>query len=61
LSIVISVFSQKNSSKYKEETKLWDIAGDDFSLEDNEILHIASLSLNQPELEEAFFKEDEQI
>jgi len=40
---------------------LWDIAGDDFSLEDNEILHIASLSLNQPELEEAFFKEDEQI
>jgi len=36
----------RNSSKYKEEeTKLWDIAGDDLSLNDNGILKIVSLSL----------------
>ena len=52
----------KNSSKYKEEeTKLWDIGGDNFSLKDSGILQIASLSLDEPELEEAFFNEDEQI
>jgi len=52
----------RNSSKYREEeTKLWDIGGDDFSLEDSGILQIASLSLDEPELEEAFFNEDEQI
>jgi len=36
---------------------LWDIAGDDLSLNDNEILEIASLSLNTPELEGIFFNE----
>jgi len=52
----------RNSSKYKEEeTKWWDIGEDDFSLKDNEILHIASLSLDEPELEEVFFNKDEQI
>ena len=52
----------RNSSKYREEeTKLWDIGGEDFSLEDSGILHIVSLSLDEPELEEAFFNEDEQI
>jgi len=50
----------RNSSKYKEEeTKLWDIAGDDFSLDDNRILEIANLSLNKPKLEVIFFNEDE--
>jgi len=49
----------RNSSKYKEETKLWDIAGDDHSLDDNGILEIASLSLDEPELEVVFFNEDE--
>ena len=49
----------RNSSKYKEkETSLWDIAGDDFSMDDNEILNIASLSLDEPELEVVFFDED---
>ncbi|XP_068497993.1 uncharacterized protein [Phaseolus vulgaris] len=39
----------RNSSKYKEEeTKLWDIAGDDFSLDENGILEIANLSLDGP-------------
>jgi len=46
----------RKSSKYKgEETKLCDIAGDDFSLDDNGILEIASLSSDEPELEVAFF------
>jgi len=50
----------RNSLKYKEEeTKLWDIAGDDLSLNDNEILEIVSLSLDEPELEGVFFNEDE--
>jgi len=39
----------RNSLKYKEEeTKLWDIAGDELSLNDNGILEIASLSLDEP-------------
>jgi len=41
----------RNSSKYKEEeTKLWDIAGDDLSLNDNGILEIVSLYNDEPEL-----------
>jgi len=40
---------------------LWDIAGDDFSLDENEILEIANLSLDEPELEVVFFNEDEQM
>jgi len=52
----------RNSSNYKEEeTKLLDIAGNDFSLDDNGILDIASLSLDEPELEVVFFNEDEQM
>jgi len=38
---------------------LWDIAGDDFSLNDNGILEIASLSLDELELEVVFFNEEE--
>jgi len=38
---------------------LWDVAGDNFSLDDNRILAIVSLSLDEPELEVVFFNEDE--
>jgi len=38
---------------------LWDIVGEDFSLDDNRILEIANLSLDEPELEVIFFNEDE--
>ena len=49
-----------NFSKYKEkEIKLWNMAGDDHSLDDNGILEIANLSLDEPELEVIFFNEDE--
>jgi len=52
----------RNSSKYKEEkTKFWDITGEDFSLDDNRILEIVSLSLNEPELEVVFVNEDEML
>jgi len=52
----------RNFSNYKEEkTKLWDIAGDDFSLDDNGILDIVSLSLDEPELEVVFFNDYEQM
>jgi len=50
----------RNSSKYKEdETKLWNIIGDDFSLDDNEIIVISSLSLDEPKLEVVSFNDDE--
>jgi len=49
----------RNSSKYKEEeTKLWNIVGDELSLNDNGILEISNLSLDEPELEGVFFNED---
>jgi len=52
-------FLSRNSSKYKEkEISLWDIARDDFSLDNNEILDIANLSLDESELEVIFFDEN---
>jgi len=55
-------FLWKNSSNYKKEkTKLWDVAGDDFSLDNNEILEITNLSLDELDLEVVFFNEDEQM
>jgi len=51
----------RNSSTYNEETiKLGDIVEDDFSSDDNGILEIASLSINEPDLEVLFFNEDHQ-
>jgi len=61
LSIVIFEFSQETFQSTKKSKLKWDIGGDDFSLKDSEILQIASLSLDEPELEEVFFNEDEQI
>jgi len=53
-------FLSRNFVKYKEqEIKLWDIARDDFLLDDNEILETASLSLDELELEVVFFNKDE--
>jgi len=37
---------------------MWNIAGDDLSLNDNRILEIVSLSLNEPKLENIFFNKD---
>jgi len=38
---------------------LWDVAGNDFeSLDDCGILEIASLSLDEPELDDVFFNDD---
>ncbi|KAG5010005.1 hypothetical protein JHK87_018520 [Glycine soja] len=50
----------RNTPQYhQEETKMWDVAGDDFgSLDDCGVLEIASLSLNEPELEGVFFNDD---
>ncbi|KAJ1384591.1 Ribonuclease H-like superfamily [Sesbania bispinosa] len=50
----------RNSPQYKqEETKLWDIAGDEFdSLDEFGILGVANLSLDEPELEVMFFNDD---
>ncbi|KAL5176582.1 hypothetical protein HKD37_08G022501 [Glycine soja] len=50
----------RNTPQYhQEETKMWDITGDDFGLlDDCGILKIASLSLDEPELESVFFNDD---
>ena len=48
----------RNSLNYnEEETRMWDIAGDRFSLNDDEI---TNLSLDEPILEIVFFNEDDQ-
>jgi len=40
---------------------MWDIIGDEFeSLNDNRILEVANLSLDEQELEVAFFNDDDQ-
>ncbi|KAJ1403740.1 Ribonuclease H-like superfamily [Sesbania bispinosa] len=52
----------RNSQQYhQEETKMWDIAGDEFgSLDECEILEVANLSLDEPKLEAMFFNDDDQ-
>ena len=51
----------RNSPQYhQEETKMWDIAGDEFgSLDENGILKVSNLSLDEPELV-VFFNDDDQ-
>ena len=45
-------FSRKSDQYIKGETKLWDIGGDRFDpLDGAEELEIASLSLDEPEME----------
>jgi len=39
---------------------MWDIAGDRFLLDDDEILEIANLSVDELVLEIIFFNEDDQ-
>ncbi|GAU49563.1 hypothetical protein TSUD_191890 [Trifolium subterraneum] len=50
----------RNNKTYKEgPTKMWDIGGDEFDLVDGAgILEVASLSLDEPELEAALFNDD---
>ena len=53
------LLSRNTPQYHQEETKMWDVAGDDFgSLDDCGILEIASLSLDEPELEGVFFNDD---
>ena len=42
------------------QTRMWDIARDRFSLDENGILEIAHLSLDEPVLEAVFFNEGDQ-
>ncbi|KAL5172115.1 hypothetical protein HKD37_16G044935 [Glycine soja] len=55
----LRLLSRNTPQYHQEETKMWDVAGDDFgSLNDCGILEIASLSLDEPELESVFFNDD---
>ncbi|RZC29798.1 hypothetical protein D0Y65_001409 [Glycine soja] len=55
----LRLLSRNTPQYHQEETKMWDVAGDDFgSLDDCGILEIASLSLDEPELEGVFFNDD---
>ncbi|KAH1249398.1 hypothetical protein GmHk_05G012750 [Glycine max] len=48
----LQLLSMNTPQYHQEETKMWDVAGDNFgSLDDCGILEIASLSLDEPELE----------
>ena len=50
----------RKSPCYKEgETKMWDIGGDEWDLEGSSILEVATLSLDEPDLEGVLFTEDE--
>ncbi|KAJ6810180.1 uncharacterized protein M6B38_158170 [Iris pallida] len=52
----LRLLSRKSPEYYEGETKMWDIAGDDFgSLEGSGILEVAKLSLDEPELESMVF------
>ncbi|KAL5147497.1 hypothetical protein HKD37_06G017177 [Glycine soja] len=53
----------RNTPQYnQEETKMWDVVGDDIeSLDDCGILEIASLSLDELELEGVFFNDDDHL
>ncbi|XP_025628477.2 uncharacterized protein [Arachis hypogaea] len=57
----LRLMSRKTPQYKKGETMMWDIAGDDFSPidEDNGVLEIASLSLDEPELEAVLFVNEE--
>lgn len=52
----------RNSPQYhNDETKMWDIGGDDFgALDDCGILEVANLSLDEPDLEVVFFNDVDQ-
>ncbi|KAL5137161.1 hypothetical protein HKD37_10G027571 [Glycine soja] len=55
----LRLLSRNTPQYHQEETKMWDVAGDDFgSLDDCGILEIVSLSLDEPELEGVFFNDD---
>lgn len=51
--------SRKTPQYNENETKLWDVSGDGFdSLKGTRILKIASLSLDEPKLEDMLFTND---
>ncbi|KAG5151812.1 hypothetical protein JHK84_028284 [Glycine max] len=55
----LRLLSRNTPEYHQEETKMWDVAGDDFgSLNDCGILEIASLSLDEPKSEGVFFNDD---
>ena len=58
----VRLLSRNTPQYHQEETKMQDIAGDDFGpLDDCSILEIASLSLDEPELEGVFFNYDDHL
>ncbi|KAG4990910.1 hypothetical protein JHK87_024367 [Glycine soja] len=64
--VALKLLAQPCSSSCCErnwkETKMWDVTVDDFgSLDDCDILEIASLSLDEPELEGVFFNDDDHL
>ena len=57
----LRLLSRNFPQYYQEETKMWDIAGDELgSLEENEILEVANLFLDKLKLEVVFFNYDDQ-
>lgn len=57
----IRLLSRKSKNYNERETKMWNIGGDEWSLSDGDgILEVASLSLDEPNMEAILFTEDEE-
>ncbi|CAL5201486.1 unnamed protein product [Lathyrus oleraceus] len=55
------LLSRKSKNYNEGETKMWDIAGDEWSLSDGaDTLEVASISLDEPNMEAILFTEDEE-
>ncbi|KAG8383565.1 hypothetical protein BUALT_Bualt04G0026800 [Buddleja alternifolia] len=55
----LRLLSRKTPQYKQGDTKMWDVAGDAFeSMEDIGILEMATLSLDEPDLESGFFADD---
>ncbi|CAL5185600.1 unnamed protein product [Lathyrus oleraceus] len=57
----LRLLSRKSNNYNKGETKMWDIGGDEWSFSDGVgILEVASLSLDEPNMEAILFIEYEE-
>lgn len=56
----LRLISRRSEEYGKGESKMWDIAGDEFGpLDESGVLEVANLSLDEPELEAMIFNDDD--
>jgi hAT family C-terminal dimerisation region len=54
----LRLLSRRSSQYNQGESKMWDIAGDAFDLSEKGLMKMANLSLDEPEMERAFFMDE---